>query len=130
MATLITDPTLERQLQRNRAETGADRFDEVWEGTNMMAPMPNVEHRDVVNGFAAVFQEVIRWAHLGMVMPGANVSDRESGWEENYRVPDIAVFLNEGQAKNCGTHWCSGPDFLVEVISDNDRTREKMPSYE
>ena len=80
MATMIVDPELESRLLAERATTGADRYDEVWEGIYMMAPMPNVEHQDIVNGFAAVFQEVIRWPGLGMVMPGANVSDQVEGF--------------------------------------------------
>ena len=130
MATMIVDPDLESRLLAERAATGADRYDEVWEGIYVMAPMPNVEHQDIVNGFAAVFQEVIRWPGLGMVMPGANVSDQVEGWEQNYRVPDVAVFLHNGKAKNCGTHWCGGPDFVVEVLSQNDQTREKLAFYE
>lgn len=129
MPTLITDPELERRLHAERAASGADRYDEVWQGICMMARMPNVEHQDMVNGFAAVFQEIVRWAGLGMVMPGANVSDREDGWEVNYRVPDVAVFLDVGHAKNCDTHWCGGPDFVVEIVSKNDRTRDKLPFY-
>lgn len=129
MTTVIMDPQLERRVRAERAATGADRYDEVWEGTYMMAPMPNVEHQDIVSGFAAVFQELIRWPGLGLVMPGANVSDREDGWEENYRVPDVAVFLHDGEARNCGTHWRGGPDFAVEIVSPHDQTREKLAFY-
>ena len=129
MTTLITDPNLESTLQSERAASGADRYDEVWEGIYMMNPMPNLEHQDIVNGFAAIFQDVIRWPGLGMVMPGANVSDREVGWEKNYRVPDVAVCLRAGAAKNCGSHWLGGPDFVVEVVSPSDQTREKLDFY-
>jgi len=32
-------------------------------------------------------------------------------------------------ARFCGTHWVGGPDFLVEIVSDDDRSREKLDFY-
>jgi Uma2 family endonuclease len=130
MATLITDPWLERRVQAEREATGADRYDEVWEGVYMMAPMPGDEHQDIVMGLAAILHEAIQRPGLGKVRPGINVSDRREGWKQDYRVPDVAVFLNSGTAENLGTHWVGGPDFAVEVISPLDRAREKIPFYE
>jgi len=130
MTTLITDRDLEQRLQAERRAVGADRYDEVWEGTYMMAPMPNDEHQQLVNRFASIFQDVIDWPGLGHVRPGVNVSDRIDDWQDNYRVPDVAVFLNGGDAENRGAFWLGGPDFAVEVISPDDRTREKLPFYE
>ena len=45
MATIIHDRVLQERLQAVRAATGADRYDEVWEGDYMMAPVPNNEHQ-------------------------------------------------------------------------------------
>ena len=129
MATLIMDRALEGRLRAERAESGSDRYDEVWEGTYMMAPMPNIEHQDLVNRLAAIFQEIVGWPELGIVLPGCNVSDRKEDWQTNYRVPDVAVVLKGGGAQNLDTHWCGGPDFVVEVISRDDKTREKLPFY-
>jgi Uma2 family endonuclease len=129
MPTLITDREMEQRLQAARHAVGADRYDEVWEGTYMMAPMPNDEHQQLVNRFAAIFQDVIDWPELGHVRPGVNVSDRIENWQENYRVPDVAVFLNGGQAVNQGAFWYGGPDFAIEVVSPDDRTLEKLPFY-
>jgi hypothetical protein len=66
---------------------------------------------------------------LGLVHPGANVSDREEDWTFNYRVPDVAVYLAGTTARDCGTHWLGGPDFAVEVASPGDETRDKLPFY-
>ena len=41
----------------------------------------------------------------------------------------MAVFLNDTRATNQGTHWFGGPDFAVEIVSPNDRTREKLDFY-
>ena len=56
MAILVTDPDLEQRLRVQRAAMGADRYDEVWDGTYMMAPMPNDEHQNVVPRLSAIFQ--------------------------------------------------------------------------
>ena len=78
---------------------------------------------------ASIFQEIVGWDSRDVVLPGANVSDREVGWNQNYRCPDVVVYLAGTRAKNCETHWCGGPDFAVEIISDDDRTRDKIPFY-
>ena len=96
----------------------------------MKAPMPNDENQQIVNRFASIFQDVIDWPDLGDVRPGVNVSDRIESWQDNYRVPDVAVFLRDGTAVNHGNFWYGGPDFAVEVISVDDKTREKIPFYE
>ena len=129
MATLITDPSLEQRLRAEREVSGADRFDEVWEGIYMMTPMPNDEHQQIVMRLGSILQEVIGWPGGGEIRPGVNLSAAEADWKSDYRVPDIAVFLNDTAAINRGTHWQGAADFLVEVISTDDRTREKLPYY-
>lgn len=129
MATLVTDRTIEERLKSERQIGGGDRFDEVWEGLAMMTPMPNAEHQDLATRMSAVLRLVLGWDDTGDVYAGINLSDREVGWEHNYRVPDVAVFLPNTRAKNCGTHWCGGPDWVMEIVSPDDRTREKIPFY-
>ena len=34
-----------------------------------------------------------------------------------------------GAAKDCGTHWCGGPDFCAEIASPGDRSRDKLDFY-
>ncbi|MDH3718519.1 MAG: Uma2 family endonuclease [Planctomycetota bacterium] len=129
MATLIRDPEVELRLRSERAATGADRYDEIWEGIYMMALMPNDEHQQIVSRFVSILEEIIGWPSKGNVRPGVNVSDRADDWQQNYRVPDVAVFLAGGMAVNHGAFWQGGPDFVVEVISPDDNSREKIPFY-
>ena len=129
MTMLIHEAHLEEQLIAERRATGADRFDEVWEGVYVMAPFPNDEHQELVVGLSSVLQVLLEWGARGAVRAGVYVSDREVGWTKNYRCPDVAVFLPSGKAKNCGTHWCGGPDFTVEILSPDDQSREKLPFY-
>jgi len=129
MAVLVTDSWLSERLITERAATGADRFDEVWEGTYMMAPMPNDEHQYLVLRISYILEDVIGVPGLGAVRPGVNLSDRRDDWKQDYRVPDVAVFLREGAAENCDTHWRGGADFLVEITSPDDHSRDKIPFY-
>ena len=129
MTTVIHDTLVEERLKAERAASGADRHDEVWENVYMMAPMPNCEHQVLVGRFTRVLGEVVSDAGSGDVLPGVNVSDRVDGWETNYRVPDVAVFLKTTRAVNHEQFWCGGPDFVVEIVSPQDQTREKLGFY-
>ncbi|MEJ7637976.1 MAG: Uma2 family endonuclease, partial [Singulisphaera sp.] len=86
-------------------------------------------HQELVVLLSSVFQDTVGWTGLGKVLPGANITDMEEGWTHNYRCPDVVVFLNGGRAINRETHFFGGPDFAVEIVSENDRSREKLPFY-
>src|SRR5437879_389248 len=95
-----------------------------------MSPIANDDHQDLQGGFDTVLHIVVAFKGKGKVRPGVNVTDRRKGWKKNYRVPDVAVFLNDTKAENLDTRWLGGPDFGVEIISPDDRTREKIPFYD
>jgi Uma2 family endonuclease len=126
---MVLDPYVERQILADRAGSDGDQYDEVWEGVYVVTPLPNDEHQEIVSALDSILQEVVGWPQLGKVRPGVNLSDREQGWEQNYREPDVAVFLRDTKAVNCGTHWRGAADFLVEIISPGERTRDKLPFY-
>ena len=128
MTVLLTDPALEQRLIEQRQAAGGDRYDEVWEGVYMMTPLPGNEHQELVIEMAVVLRDVVAGGR-GRVWPGVNLSDRAADWQYNYRAPDVAVFLHDGKAENHGTHWRGPADFLVEIVSPNDHTREKLPFY-
>ncbi len=129
MALMVLDPTVEEQLKAEREASGADRYDEVWEGVYMMAPLANNEHQTIQARFTTVLQNAIGMSSPGVVQSGANVSDREEGRLHNYRIPDVVVVFPGGAARNCDTHWCGGPDFCVEIASPGDRSRDKLDFY-
>lgn len=129
MATLILDRNLAEQIRQERAESGADRWDEVWEGTYVMAPLPNNEHQAFVNKLATILQLVVNWER-DFVFPGANVSDQLDDWTFNYRCPDVAVYLHGNPARDRGSHWLGGPDLAIEIVSADDRSYDKIPFYE
>jgi Uma2 family endonuclease len=126
---LIRDTGVVDHLIAERKSKGLDLYDEVWEGMYVMPSMPNNAHQRLVGDMDDIFREVIKNAGLGQSYPGANVSDRRKGWEYNFRVPDVLVVLNDSRAIDCDTHFCGGPDFLVEIQSPGDDTEEKVPFY-
>ncbi len=129
MAALIQDSELEAELIAKRRESGGDRYDEVWNGVYVMSPIGNDQHQDLTTGIATVLCVVIQWTRRGLVRAGVNVSRSREDWKQDFRVPDVAVFLDGTSAENCDTHWYGGPDFAVEVTSPNDRTRQKLDFY-
>ena len=129
MDTLIVDPRVSERLIEERRARGADRFDEVWEGVYVMAPAPNDEHQDLAGGFTEVLRTVIDRRGLGTTRPGINLASDPVDWEHDYRVPDIAVFLNDTAAVCHGAFWSGPPDFLIEIVSPFDKTRDKLDFY-
>ena len=130
MAIMVLDPHIEDCLMAQRRAADADRYDEVWEGVYMMTPIPNDEHQQLVSRLVSILEDTVGWPGLGEVRPGVNLTDRRDDWTHNYRVPDIVVFMREGTAENRDTHWLGAADFLVEITSRGDRSREKIAFYE
>jgi Uma2 family endonuclease len=126
---LIRDAGLFDPLIQERKRKGIDHHDEVWEGMYVMPSTPNNAHQLLVGDLDDIFREVVKKERRGQSFTGANVSDRRKRWEYNYRVPDLVVVLNNSRAVNCRTHFCGGPDFLVEIQSPGDDTEEKVPFY-
>lgn len=129
MTTMIRDLELEKRLLAEREVSGADRYDEVWEGVYVMSPMPNDEHQMLVGRLTRILDEVVADPGLGQVRPGINVSDRVEEWRTNYRVPDVAVFLKGSRAINHESFWLGGPDLAIEIVSPGDQTRDKLAFY-
>jgi Uma2 family endonuclease len=129
MATLIADPEVEERLIAERRARGADRKDEVWDGVYIIMPDPNVEHQRLVMRLGVVFSEVVNPPAGGEVFPSLNLSDRAEDWKYNYRCPDVAVFLSGNTAQVFEAHICGPADFLVEIVSPNDKTRDKFDFY-
>jgi len=128
MPVLITDPVYEERIRAELENSAEKRRDEVWDGVLVVPPLANNEHQRIVMGLAYAFASVVDLA-TDAVLPGCNVSDREADWRFNYRDPDIAVYLAGNPARDCGTHWCGGPDLLVEVVSPGEDPRQKLDFY-
>lgn len=129
MTAIINDQDLEQELIRERQRLGHDLRDEVWDGVYVMSPFPANPHQRVVGDLDTILRVVIQWTGKGIVLPGANISDRADDWKQNYRIPDCCVFLNGTKAQDRETHWLGGPDFCVEIASPGERVENKLPFY-
>jgi Uma2 family endonuclease len=129
MPMLIADTDQELRIKHQRAASGADRFDEVWDGVYVMSPLADPEHQEIVTQLAAILQLVAGWPAQGTVLAGVNVSDRAVGWEKNYRIPDVALFSRDSRARKQEKHYVGGPDLAIEITSPGDLTRDKIPFY-
>ncbi|MDB5319635.1 MAG: hypothetical protein JWN40_1266 [Phycisphaerales bacterium] len=129
MAVLIRNPEIEEEILSERRAKGLDRWDEVWEGVYVMPPYPNDEHQAIQTRMVAILQTSMGWDGTAEVRAGVNVSDQLDDWRTNYRCPDVAVFLKETKALNRGTYWFGGPEFVVEIVSLDDSSRDKLGFY-
>jgi Uma2 family endonuclease len=128
-AVLIKDRDTAEQIQADRKERGIDKWDEVWDGVYVVPSLPNDEHQELQALLLLPLLEVVQLPGLGKVRAGVNVTDRHPDWEENYRGPDVVVYLNTTTAVNYETHWLGGPDFLVEIISPSEDPMAKFDFY-
>ena len=127
-ATLIENPP-PLGWREHWEDNGEGRYDETWDGVVIMAPLPNNQHQELQIALSFPLYEVVQLLGLGKVYPGVNVTDRHDDWRQNYRGPDVVVYLNGNPAINKGSHWLGGPDFLIEVISPTEDPLAKLEFY-
>ncbi len=125
----ITDPALVRKLKAKREATGLDRRDEMWEGIYVVSPIQDVEHREIAAKLLFAVAAVRGDRDEAHILFGCNISDRVEGWNKNYRIPDLVLYLSSNPARNCKTHMVGGPDFAVEILSPGDLARKKLDFY-
>jgi Uma2 family endonuclease len=121
MAVLIREPlpTSISAFLEERRRTGADRFDEMWEGVLHVAPAPTGAHDDLL---AQVIELIGPPARAAGLVPGAggfNLGDAN-----DYRIPDGGIRRERSAAVYFET-----AALVVEIVSPNDETFAKLPFY-
>jgi hypothetical protein len=124
----VLAPDLIRQIWNERAEAGFGR-DEIWDVVVVFPPLSDNTHQAILSDLTMACAAAVSRGEGDHVYPGVNVSDREDDWLFNYRCPDVVVYLRDSHAKDCGTHYRGGPDFLVEIVSLGENPREKLAFY-
>jgi Uma2 family endonuclease len=121
MSTLVLGPRpaeLEALIELRR-KAGADRHDEVWNGVLHMAPAPTHGHGRLQWQLAVVLGPLATAAGLeatGEINIGAGAHD--------YRVPDGAL-----HRPGAGGLWHPTAALVIEILSPDDETRDKLPFY-
>jgi Uma2 family endonuclease len=108
---------LEALIESRRA-TGADRYDEVWEGEYHMAPAPRKIHALVDVELAASLRPYARRAGL------VGSSAFNLGVADNYRVPDGGLHRDTADAVYVPT-----AALVYEILSPDGETWAKLPFY-
>jgi Uma2 family endonuclease len=129
MPTVVLDPGLIEQILEQRRARGNRTRDEVWDGVPYIMPEPGNEHEQIALFFGTVFNLAFGLGTRNVVQGTANISDRVEDWTENYRNPDMAYFSAGCAAVDHGAFWFGGPDFLLEIVSPDDMSRDKLPFY-
>lgn len=117
------------KIRGPRRDSGNDRWDEVWDGSYILMPNPDIEHQGIAGGLTAIFGSLVVWTGHGSVYQGVNVSDQTDDWTLNFRCPDVAVYLDGNPALARVESYLGGPDLAVEILSPDDRSREKLEFY-
>lgn len=128
-AVMILNPDLAEKLLTQWRNGSDHRYEEVWDGDTYIMPEADIEHDDIAGFFYRAFFAIFADTGLGHVHFRINVSDRDDDWKENYRVPDMTLYLAGNPARARGTHYVGGPDFALEVSSPGDRSRDKLDFY-
>lgn len=110
-------PALRDEINRRRA-TGADLYDEMWEGEYHMAPAPHPTHGRIDSQLTVILWPLAERAGLIMVSPF------NLGSADDYRVPDRGLLR--------GTHegpWVPTAALVIEVVSPDDESWQKLDFY-
>jgi Uma2 family endonuclease len=121
-------PVLLPDLADQRRRSGADRWDEMWDGVLHMPPMPNRFHQDLEWALETYLRQVwaptSRWRvthQINLASPG--------GWPNDYRIPDLVMLSPARFAIDKNEYFEGAPDVVIEIRSPDDETYEKFDFY-
>lgn len=121
MRTLLPDPPpaeLEELLERRR-RLDLDHRDEVWEGVLHMNPPPSFAHERIASELHCLLRPYADAADLVLVgLAGIGVV-------KNNRVPDLTL----QRPKDAQPQWQQTAALVVEILSPDDESWEKLPFY-
>jgi len=110
-------PQLEELLEQRR-HMGADRHDEVWAGVYHMVPAAGTAHSFTAQQIAVLLDGPARAAGLRVSL------EFNLGVKDDFRVPDLGVHRDP-----CSGVWIATAAIVVEILSPEDETWEKLPFY-
>ncbi len=117
-----------QDLLEDRRRTGADQWDEMWDGVLHMAPLPTREHQDFLS-------EIEFWLRSHWARPFGNRVHREinlapvGGWPKDYRGPDLVLLTPDRFHIDHNTYFEGAPLVVVEIHSPGDESYEKLDFY-
>ena len=114
-----------------RKRSGAERFDEMWEGILHMSPSPNRIHQNLVGDLRDFLNRFWAKPNGGEVIHEINVvhPDDKADWINNYRIPDIVLLSHDRLALENDAFILGAPLICIEVRSPKDESFEKLRFY-
>ncbi len=121
-------PSVPPDILEWRKRTGADRWDEVWEGVLHMGPTPNYDHQELEGSLETYLR--IRWARprKAKVVHNLNLASPR-GWPKNFRIPDLMLLTPDRFFVDKNEYFEGAPNVVVEIQSPGDESEEKLPFY-
>lgn len=107
-----------------RRRTGADRWDEMWNGVLHMAAFPSGWHQRLGTELLAILLPIAK--ARGLLCSYETAVHRPGHIDQDYRGPDL-VFYRPEVAHERGV--VGAPEVVVEILSPDDETYEKLPWY-
>lgn len=112
-----------------RKRTGADRFDEMWEGVLHTPPLPSRLHQDLEYGLESFLRS--HWARLIAGRAYHNIAiSKTGGWPTNFRIPDLVLLKPDRFYIDRNTHFEGASTVVVEIRSPDDESEENFPFYQ
>jgi Uma2 family endonuclease len=122
----VVMPVAIPELLRFRERTGADRFDEMWQGVLHMTPSPSFQDQSQASRILSFLVEAWCPRTGGSAVMQVNVSTAER-WDQDYRIPDISVMRPERLPRD--EAMFVRPNVVFEIRSPGDETYEKLAFY-
>lgn len=113
-----------QSLLDERRRTGADLWDEVWDGVLHMVPAPSRWHQRFGGKLYVRIEPIAE--RLGLEASYETAVYRPGTEKKDYRTPDIVVYKPEsGSAR--GVEGVA--ELVIEILSPDDETYDKLPFY-
>jgi Uma2 family endonuclease len=111
-----------------RKRTGAERWDEMWEGVLHMMPAPSLDHQFFIGRLETWLNVYWVRSRAYRVYHDVNLAP-PGGWPDNYRIPDLVLLTPGCRLVNRKAYIEGAPTVVVEIQSPDDETIEKLPFY-
>ena len=121
-------PDIPQHILDWRKKTGADRWDEMWEGVLHMPPAPNREHQDIEGALESWLRTYWARPRAAKVYHQINVAS-PGGWPHDYRIPDLVLLTPDRFDIDQNDYFEGAPAVVVEIHSPGDEAYEKLPFY-